>query len=796
MPIHISRRTCFKWLLGCFGAKAFAQEAPVAFQAASSDSSKIAATVFAHDLWLGLSDQGHVLRLKLGPKQTEAPVRLCTVLANCSREGQPNTRSLDGGGAEFTTAWVHENTRDRCRLTERFLPMATSIRWEIEVLGSGAPWSTKIETQLAWLDGLSAQLWTAWGQPPQSEAEHWNDPLIFHKFSNIRLVYGGIARALDFKANETAANNGFSIPIVTVADLDREIALSVVQSPEDALLDVELQTTELGDAILRRSHHRISRSTPVRFAVDLVAHPPDWRAGLGWMAMRYPNFFQPANPRAYELDGCGAYSGYQGALEIDKLAHMAFSLNWNAHFDFPFQGLNFPLVGPNVEWKSWYQKTASIARMSEYDRKMKSQGFHVLEYFVITECGNYIQPTAPPRKAASNSELWRDPNDFIHYQIPDAVVREANGEIRYSNWFGNVAVDPAEPVWRDLFLQQARHMVEELPDSDGICIDRMDWLASYNPHRDDGTSWLDGKPARSILNSWKQALAKLGPILHDANKCIFVNCLTRRVDSLQHIDGIYTEFGYDPSVLNLAAVMGSQRPVILWTGDINNLRPDPDAYFQRNLHLGAFVTVPYPEADHTIAPDTWVNAQYLEYGRLFNAMRGKRWVLRAGAVSCVRSAAKVNLFEIPGGFVLPVTFGTEKQAEVLCALPPDIPVKNLAVQALHPGTIQWIDVPVSFESNGNLRLQVPLKRGCAMVRLVYARIEPDIAILKGSVAITIYNTVENSRVRYTVDGSEPTTSSAQYTGPIAVSRPTLIKAAVFVSEKQLGRTLFRQVYAI
>jgi hypothetical protein len=84
---------------------------------------------------------------------------------------------------EFARTFVRPNTLDSCRLTERFLPAETSVRWEIEILGYGLPWSTEIETQFAWLESPTAQFWTVWGQPP-GDARHWRDPLIFAKFAD------------------------------------------------------------------------------------------------------------------------------------------------------------------------------------------------------------------------------------------------------------------------------------------------------------------------------------------------------------------------------------------------------------------------------------------------------------------------------------------------------------------------------------------------------------------------------------------------------------------------------------
>ena len=51
-----------------------------------------------------------------------------------------------------------------------------------------------------------------------------------------------------------------------------------------------------------------------------------------------------------------------------------------------------------------------------------------------------------------DTTLWRDPNDFAHYLIPDAIVRDRDGKIQYSDWYRAVIVDPAEPVWQDFLI--------------------------------------------------------------------------------------------------------------------------------------------------------------------------------------------------------------------------------------------------------------------------------------------------------------------------------------------------------
>jgi len=548
-----------------------------------------------------------------------------------NRPGQPraeaNLRALPGGGLEVEREYIRDKTLNECIVTERFVPTASSIRWELEIVGIGAPWTAPIQSQLAWLNAVNASFWTAWEHVP-GDTTPWANPLVAVRFADLTLHYGG----------DPNQGGAFSIPLVTILDQAADLALSFVQSPDDVLLDMQLKTTAAGDVILSRTNHRISPSNPIKFSMDLVGHPADWRAGLGWMVDRFPAYFDPPNSEVYSMDGCGSYSGYQGELDNEKLHKMAFSTNWNAHFDFPYLGMMMPPVSAIEVWQSWYQKPASYEQMSSYSTKMRRSGFHVLEYFNITEAGNYIREFPPPRKAASDDGLWKDPNDFVHYQIPSAVLRDRSGKIQHFSWFQSVVVDPAEPAWQDFLIGMVQRLIKNLPDSDGICVDRMDWLNFYNVNRDDGVSWLDGRPARSLLMSWKQTLSKLAGLLHQAGKFVYGNPLTTRIDANRFLDGLYEENG-TPNARNLCALLCVRKPIIGWIGDLNALRPDPDAIFQQHLHLGIFPTVPMVGGDHTILPDPWADQYFLDYGPLFAAIRGKKWELEPHVIAVADHAA-------------------------------------------------------------------------------------------------------------------------------------------------------------
>jgi hypothetical protein len=301
--------------------------------------------------------------------------------------------------------------------------------------------------------------------------------------------------------------------------------------------------------------------------------------------------------------------------------------------------------------------------------------------------------------------------------VADGVLLDLQGR-PYGSWEGCVAMDCGGPNYRAFLLEQARRHLEKLPDSDGLCIDRTDWLRYCNLRADDGLSWRRGQAVRSLYASWRSLLADLGPMVHASNRVIFINAMINRTDLMRHVDGIYHEFGHDGRELNGTALQCVFKPALAWTPDENALKPDPDAYFQRHLYLGVFPTAPLPANDHTINPSAWADPWYLDYGPLMDALRGKRWVLATRCVGTSTPGVKVNLFQVPGGYTLPVTLGAKAEVAV-------VRVRNVRgldqaqCLALHPATEAPVPVPAAYKE-GELELRVPLKRGCAMVKIAPA----------------------------------------------------------------------------
>ena len=287
----------------------------------------------------------------------------------------------------------------------------------------------------------------------------------------------------------------------------------------------------------------------------------------------------------------------------------------------------------------------------------------------------------------------------------------------YSNWENAVVMDPAEPKYQHFLIEQARLQVDKI-NADGICIDRMDWADYYNGNADDGISFFEGKETRSLVSSWNQTLARISSILHQAGKVIFSNPLCRRIDLMQHIDGIYDEYGNFPSSINLCAQMAFLKPIIAWTRNKEDLLPNPDAYLQRYLYLGSFLTIPFPGNDHTITPDAGVEQTYLAYGPLFNAMKGRRWLLVPNIISVEQQLAKANIFMVGDKLLIPVIFGNQlSSVQVSLHLPKELATgKTAIVKLMQPGDREWSTLK-TIQMNENLILQVPLKKGCALISI-------------------------------------------------------------------------------
>jgi len=676
------------------------------------------------------------------------PVNIFTTLDGCESVDDVESMNLPGNVIEYKRELRNINSGSLCTLTERFIPAQEGFRCEIEISGSGEPWTTTISTVINYKPGVSSRIWAPWGDPriskesfpdngiPESEnitpEQNWTDPLLPRKFFNDTLYYG----APYFQYDKPGIGfipfqwDLFCIPLVSVLESSTDKGISIILNPDEAILDLTMKVQNDGMISFNRLFNRISAKYTLKFSFDIVTHEADWRGGIRWMSKNYPEYFNPANPAADAMGGTGGYSDSDVDFDVDKMKQMAFSVNWRASFDFPYMGMFIPPAGKNETWPRFGGSPTSVALMQGYAEKMKELGFYVLSYFNVTEFGAKMKFPLEPVKIKNETELWKSANDFLSVKLKDAllIVPEKVPQNKlgfysktktggaYFTWEDGLIMDCGEPVYRDFLLDQAQKHINLIPSSYGICIDRLDWLRMYNEEKDDGISWYFDRPARSLVTSWKELLKDLGPLMHRSNKVIFVNNHVKRIDFLKNTDGIFDEFTYAGVPLNLTALLCINKPALGWTADNAPIKSEGvDNFFQKYLYMGVYPMAPFPGNDHSIRPDEWTDKQYLDYGPLLSLMRGKKWVLEPHCIDVTDNQAKVNLFKVPDGYVIPVVFG--QSDKVVTVNVRNVPgISKVVCNAIYPGKKEIVSLK-SKKGSGYLQIEVPLIRGCAMVKI-------------------------------------------------------------------------------
>ena len=250
-------------------AMVFILSAAASFAAAASEPDGY--VVKTQNLQVRLSAAGKIEAIKLPAETAERPVKAETALAGCRQQGDAIATKIENGGVQFEKRFAQEKAGNgRATVIEKFFPTKDSIRWELEVRGEGEPWSTPIATHLAFPPDQPSVFWTAWGDP-RPNGKDWTNPLRPAEWLDREFFYGG-RRFQYFMEPST-----FSLPLATILDKNHDIGLSLVLSPDDLVLSMKMKTTKQGAVAFLRENHRLGKGDVVHLAMDLVAHPADWR---------------------------------------------------------------------------------------------------------------------------------------------------------------------------------------------------------------------------------------------------------------------------------------------------------------------------------------------------------------------------------------------------------------------------------------------------------------------------------------------------------------------------------------
>ncbi len=705
---------------------------------------------------LTLSQQGEITKMRFGKKKVAREVTGDFAIARTTESGKVSVEALKEGGYEFVREVKCDSLERGARVVERYFPHGEGIRMEIEITATGGDWGSELVSMFRYpVERDSVLFWTAWGNPQLDSASatpaarayfdqlkqstareaitpdpryEWLDPLVGMPFSNVRYSFGAPYVRPDSKKMGwfiPYQSDIFAIPMVTVLVPEKDAALSIALSPDDVINDLDLYVSAEGELRFERLFNRLRADRPLKLTLDLVGHEADWRSAMAWVSERDRKYFEPINPDVHKLGGTCAYAREFYDYDIDSLNEMAFTTNWQASFDFPYMGMFIPPVAYDEEWIDLSGQPTSAKRMNEYAGRMKQDGFHVMSYFNITEFGNHLVYPRPAQTIQDEAQMWRNANDMVYHRFASAVVSKAErnmapGEqqdpigVPYWSWIRCFCVDPGDPTYQAHLIEQAKRHIEYLTNASGICIDRLDWTQLYNEKADDGVSWYAGAPARFLNSSWKETMSKIGPIFHEAGKSILVNNLTKRIDQLEQADGIFCEFGNSGPALNTTGFMTVEKPAMGWIESSQQVRSSGMDYFlQRYLYMGVFPMAPFPGNDHSIQPDDpGVVTLFMDYGKLFNRMKERRWVLEPHAVSVDDGAAKANIFDTPQGYVIPIVYGNQPQVRV--RVPEWVAPNGKGVcQVVYPGKDP---VEMQYSRMGQqLVFDVPLERECAMI---------------------------------------------------------------------------------
>jgi hypothetical protein len=657
-------------------------------------------------------------------------------LEGCVQEGESKVSSVEGHRIQVNCIF-RGPMGQRCAVVETFGSAKNDVRWEVAVSCDDAkPWTAPLVFRLKYPATKETRFWTSWlegapGSDPKTndtpssgpDIVTWHDPLVAAPLTTNEWGLGHII-----------GKRGTCIPIATLLEPRADTGISLVVSPDQTLLHVTLRTEPGGDVEFRHEWLRLGGNRTVKLAADLVSHEADWRGGLRWTANRYPDFFHPPNPKVGEMAGTASYSHDRGKMdgkEVRRLRNMAYRVNWDAKFDWPYFGMFLPpMANADEIWQTYgyddkgdrdpkLVRPISYRRANDECRFLKENGFYEISYFNITEFGSQIGKPDAVRRDLPEAESWRDATTLLYRDFPHAILKTLESDAPEFSWSNSVAVDASDPAFRAHLLEMARRQINFLPDAAGICVDRMDWLIHINYNADDGVGWYPGDHSgRLILLSWNSFMPELGKLMHSNGKVIFGNPsrASHRLNVVRELDGFYDEFGFEGFSLNGSSLLALYKPALMWTPPDGEMKPDADSYFQRHLYMGAFPTAPRAGNDHAVLPSPKIEQCYLDYGPLLDSLRGKKWVLEPHCVEAPDGLAKVNLFEVPGGWVLPVVFGP-KDGSV------EILIRNvrgisgaITVDALLPGSEQPRSLPAVFVK-GVLKLNVPTHRGCAVVRI-------------------------------------------------------------------------------
>jgi hypothetical protein len=255
------------------------------------------------------------------------------------------------------------------------------------------------------------------------------------------------------------------------------------------------------------------------------AHEGCWRPGLGWLYDKYPEYFNPPNPRVHELEGGFMItSPYTEDSYIEGLGK--YNIKWaEIHNHFPVYGNYAP---EEKEWSSVIEhdypelpvpdEKLSINKINKHIKSLHDNDIKGLLYFQCT--GDAFIP-------------------YAEQYFPDSIARDCDGNM-ITTWkeccFLNASAGTSFNKHID---KQMDKFIADYPDIDGVFLDQVCYQTLDTAHQD-GITAYNNEAASMFGHSYEDNLNKLSDILHRQNKVIWGNG-PFDIEVQKNIDGIMAE---------------------------------------------------------------------------------------------------------------------------------------------------------------------------------------------------------------------------------------------------------------
>jgi hypothetical protein len=392
-------------------------------------------------------------------------------------------------------------------LREIWMVFDDCISWRIEVvLNPGCP-ERSIQIKQLFPYPYPAYKLHAW-----SASERFPCPL--EDLGGLHLYYGD-------------ACYGTVIPAVSIYDENKDVGFTLTKpfGLKNARLAFHFKDYHSDGLEVENTCLYLGGEKPAVAGLLIHAHAGCWRPGLGWLYKKYPDYFNPPNPRVHELEG-----GFMITNPYTENAYLKtvakYKVKWaEVHNHFPAYGNYAP---EEKEWDSVIkhdypdlpapEEKLSEGKINHHIESLHANGVKALLYFQCT--GDAFIP-------------------YAEKYLPDSIARDCAGKL-IPTWkeccFVNAS---AGTSFNKHINKQIDKFIADYPTIDGVFLDQVCYQALDTAHTD-GVTAYNNKAAAMFGHSYEDNLHKLAEILHKQNKVIWGNG-PFNIEVQKNIDGIMAE---------------------------------------------------------------------------------------------------------------------------------------------------------------------------------------------------------------------------------------------------------------